>query len=143
VCTGGTAHTVEIKKASASATKHRALFFGRDVVNISVLLKPENLSVTELSVRRGFYQVAEVGVTTLVRGVCSDEETRRREDAETRRPETKKEEEGREGDGREHQAKPDWAALPQKSAKPTNDNSPPIHRWDWDGDVHAVRETDG
>ena len=30
-----------------------------------------------------------------------------------------------------------------KSAKPTNDNSPPIHRWDWDGDIGRVRETDG
>ena len=26
-------------------------------------------------------------------------------------------------------------ALPQKSAKPTNDNSPPIHRWGWVGEI--------
>jgi hypothetical protein len=25
----------------------------------------------------------------------------------------------------------DLGALLQKSAKPTTDNSPPIHRWDW------------
>jgi len=30
-----------------------------------------------------------------------------------------------------------------KSAKPTNDNSPPIHRWVWDADKDVVRETDG
>jgi len=34
-------------------------------------------------------------------------------------------------------------ALPQKSAKPTNDNSPPIYRWDWAGNNIWVREADG
>jgi hypothetical protein len=33
--------------------------------------------------------------------------------------------------------------LRQKSAKPTNDNSPPIYRWDWDAAIGIVRETDG
>jgi hypothetical protein len=33
-------------------------------------------------------------------------------------------------------------ALPQGSAQPTNDNSPPIHRWGWVGEINAVRETD-
>src|SRR6185436_3003435 len=34
-------------------------------------------------------------------------------------------------------------ALLQKSAKPTNDNSPPIHRWVWDLEKDVVRATDG
>jgi len=29
-----------------------------------------------------------------------------------------------------------------KSAKPTNENSPPIHRWDWDGNLYeSVKRT--
>src|SRR6185503_7855103 len=38
---------------------------------------------------------------------------------------------------------PAKVALLQKSAKPTNDNSPPIHRWVWDLEKDVVRATDG
>jgi len=34
-------------------------------------------------------------------------------------------------------------ALLQKSAKPTNDNSPPIYRWVGNTEKDLVRETDG
>src|SRR5262245_14318820 len=36
-----------------------------------------------------------------------------------------------------------YMALLQKSAKPTNDSSPPIHRWDPSALIQRVREADG
>jgi len=37
----------------------------------------------------------------------------------------------------------DTDGFAAKSAKPTNDNSPPIHRWVWDTDKVVVRAADG